>query len=448
MEFKTICALATPRMNCAIHIIRISGPKAFEIVNNILNLPLNKKGFVISRRIIMDGHKYIDDVLINTFVSPKSYTGEDVVEINCHGGVQVADYILRLLLKFGAEPAERGEFSKRALINKKIDISQAEAINNLVHSKNQISILGSTNALVGNVSQKLRDFQHELFMLIGQIEVNIDYPEFDDVPQITEKDALEATKKLIDKIDQLIINSKRFIPLNEGIRTIIIGEPNAGKSSLLNVLTNTNKAIVSDIEGTTRDIIESSINIDGITLKLFDTAGIRDTNDRLEKMGIDRALELANNVDLILLLRPISKFFVPYNDFENNLINKKNCIIVYTKIDTIEDISKYNFDNNMVGISSINNQIEDLIKKIRSIFEVDEFIESDLNVLQSNRQIGIFENIKHDLENSIISLNNHEPLDLVIYNYEQANMKLAKILGNGNEYDFLDDLFQNFCVGK
>lgn len=448
MEFKTICALATPRMNCAIHIIRISGPKAFEIVNNILNTPLNKKGFVISRRIIMDGDKYVDDVLINTFVSPRSYTGEDVVEINCHGGVQVADYILKLLLKFGAEFAERGEFSKRALINKKIDISQVEAINNLVHSKNQISILGSTNALVGNVSQKLRDFQHELFMLIGQIEVNIDYPEFDDVPQITEKDALEMTKKLIDKINKLIINSKRFIPLNEGIKTIIIGEPNAGKSSLLNVLTNTDKAIVSDVEGTTRDIIESSINIDGITLKLFDTAGIRNTNDKLEKIGINKALELANNVDLILLLRPISKFGTPYDEFENNLISKKNCIIVYTKIDTIDDISKYNFENHMVGISSINNQIDDLIKMIKNIFEVDEFIESDLNVLQSNRQIGILESIKYDLENSITSINNNEPLDLVIYNYEQANIKLAKILGNGNEYDFLDDLFKNFCVGK
>ncbi len=448
MNFKTICALATARMNCAIHIIRVSGCNAFDIVNNILDKPLEKKGFIISRRIIKDEDKIIDDVLINTFIAPRSYTGEDVIEINCHGGVVVADYILKLLMKFGAEMAEKGEFSKRALINKKIDISQVEAINNLVNSQNQLSILGSTNALIGNVSQKLVDLQKELFLLIGQIEVNIDYPEFDDVPMISIQEARERTNILIEKIKKLLINSKRFIPLNEGIKTIIIGEPNVGKSSLLNVLTNSDKAIVSDIEGTTRDIIESSINIDGITLKLFDTAGIRETNDKLEKIGIQKALELSNNVNLVLLLRPITKYNTSFNNYEKDLISKNNCILVYTKIDTIDQSLLPNFKENEVGISSVNNDIDTLINLIKTKFEIDEFIESDLNVLQSNRQIGILENIKYDLETAMKALDNNQPLDLVIYHYEQANLKLAKILGNGNDYDFLDDLFKNFCVGK
>lgn len=447
MFFKTICALATARMNCAIHIIRVSGYDAYDIVNKILNKPLEKKGFVISRRIIKDEDKVIDDVLINTFVAPKSYTGEDVIEINCHGGVQVADYILKLLMKFGAEIAEKGEFSKRALVNKKIDISQVEAINNLVHSQNQFSILGSTNALVGKVSEKLVNLQHDLFMLIGQIEVNIDYPEFDDVPLVTHEDAIIKTKDLLIKVNNLIVNSKRFIPLNEGIKTIIIGEPNVGKSSLLNVLTNSEKAIVSDIEGTTRDIIESSINIDGITLKLFDTAGIRNTNDKLEKLGIEKALKLANEVDLVLLLRPISKYNDKFLPYEIDLLNKKNCILVYTKIDLLND-KNIHFKDNEIGISSKNNQIDGLINMIKKKFEVNEFIESDLNVLQSNRQIGILENIKYDLELSLTDLIDNKPLDLIIYHYEQANLKLAKILGNGNEYDFLDELFKNFCVGK
>lgn len=448
MEFKTICALATARMNCAIHIIRVSGNKAYEIVNHILEKPIEKIGFKIWRRLIIDDQKVIDDVLVNTFVAPKSYTGEDVIEINCHGGVQVADYILKLLMKYGAELAEKGEFSKRALVNKKIDISQVEAINNLVHSQNQISILGSTNALVGKVSEKLVNLQKELFSLIGQIEVNIDYPEFDDVPMVTHDDAIKRTHILISKVNDLLINSKRFIPLNEGIKTIIIGEPNAGKSSLLNALTNSNKAIVSEIAGTTRDIIESSINIDGITLKLYDTAGIRETNDKLEKIGIDKALELASNVDLILLLRPIDKYKLNFSKFEKELLEKNNCLLVYTKIDTLESNSKIKLDLNEIGISSINNELDDLINVIKKKFEVDEFIQSDLNVLQSNRQIGILENIKYDLEYSLNALNNNEPLDLVIYHYEQANLKLTKILGNGNDYDFLDDLFKNFCVGK
>ncbi len=448
MNFKTICALATARMNCAIHIIRISGVNAFDIVNKIVNKPIEHKGYVIFHRAIIDNNKVIDDVLINTFVAPKSYTGEDVIEINCHGGVVVADYILKLLMKYGAELAERGEFSKRALINKKIDISQVEAINNLVNSQNEFSIFGSTNALVGKLSEKLTDLQKELFLLIGQIEVNIDYPEFDDVPIVTNNEALERTDKLIIKIDNLLVNSKRFIPLHEGIQTIIIGEPNAGKSSLLNVLTNSDKAIVSEIEGTTRDIIESSINIDGITLKLFDTAGIRETSNKLEQIGIKKAIELSQKVNLILLLRPISKYNTNLNDYELELIKKRNCIVVYTKIDTIDKNKLPNFSNNEVGISSINHEIESLINKIKNTFEVDEFIQSDLNVLQSNRQIGILENIRYDLNCAKDALINNEPLDLVIYHYEQANLKLTKILGNGNEYDFLDELFKNFCVGK
>ena len=448
MNFKTICALATARMNCAIHIIRVSGSNAFEIVNKIVNKPLEKKGYSIFRRIIVDDNRIIDDVLVNTFIAPKSYTGEDVIEINCHGGVIVADYILKLLMKYGAELAEKGEFSKRALINKKIDISQVEAINNLVNSQNEFSIFGSTNALIGKLSYKLIELQKELFLLIGQIEVNIDYPEFDDVPMVTNNEALTKTNKLISKIDELLINSKRFIPLNEGIQTIIIGEPNVGKSSLLNVLTNSEKAIVSEIAGTTRDIIESSINVDGITLKLFDTAGIRNTTNKLEQIGIKKAMELAKNVNLVLLLRPISKYKSKLSEYEQELIKRQNCILVYTKIDTIKPNQLPNFAENEVGISSINNDIDNLILTIKKRFEVDQFFESDMNVLQSNRQIGILENIKYDLLCAKQSLLNNEPLDLVIYYYEQANLKLAKILGNGNEYDFLDELFKNFCVGK
>lgn len=446
-NFPTICALATARMNCAIHIIRVSGNQAYEIVNKITNREIAKKSFVIQRAIIMDGKQMVDDVLINTFVAPRSYTGEDILEINCHGGVVVADYIIQLLLKNGAILATKGEFTKRAMLNKKIDVSQVEAINNMVNAQNTYSVKGSVNALVGKVSDELVKFQKDLFMLIGQIEVNIDYPEFDDVPEITPQKAKDVSLGLLGDIKKLIINSKRFIPLNQGIRIVILGNPNAGKSSLLNELSQTDKAIVSDIEGTTRDIVESIINVDGLTLKLFDTAGLRQTNDTIEKIGIQKAQEAIQNSDLVLILRPLSDYGKPWEGIYREAFEKRH-LIVYTKADLTPNFDYSKLTNNEVVISVKNHDIHHLIEKIKQIFQVHDFEMSDMTVLQSIRQIGVLENIQLCLENAIKNIDEGVSLDLIVSDYEQANLKLNEILGKGNEYDFLDDLFANFCVGK
>ncbi|GAA5414889.1 tRNA uridine-5-carboxymethylaminomethyl(34) synthesis GTPase MnmE [Ureaplasma ceti] len=446
-NLPTICAMATARMNCAIHIIRVSGYDAYDIVNKITNKPVQKKSFAIQRALIMDGDQIVDDVLINTFVAPKSYTGEDTLEINCHGGVVVADYIMQLLLKNGATMATRGEYTKRAMLNKKIDVSQVEAINNLVYANNRYSVKGSVNALTGKVSEELKQFQHSLFMLIGQIEVNIDYPEFDDVPEITPTKALETTKELLTKIDKLITNSKRFVPLNEGIKIVILGNPNAGKSSLLNELSQVDKAIVSDIEGTTRDIVESTINVDGITLKLFDTAGLRETEDYIEKVGIEKAQQAVDNADLILLLRPVNEKEKPFEEIYNPALAKRH-LIVYTKADLDTNCHQADLQENEILISVKNHDLNNLLDKIKEIFQVKDFEASDMTVLQSTRQIGVLENVRLSLVNAIDNLSNNVPLDLIVYDFEQANLKLNEILGNGNEYDFLDELFANFCVGK
>lgn len=306
--FKTtICALATARMNCAIHLIRMSGPNAYHIINLITDKTIDKKSYKIIHANIVDNNQVIDNVLINCFVAPNSYTGEDIVEINCHGGVLIADKILSLLIKYGAQLATKGEFTKRAMMNKKIDLSQTEAINNLIHAQNELAIKGSINALSGKTSEVLKNIRKALFNLIGQIEVNIDYPEYDDVEQVTSNYAYEITNKLIKQLKELLNNSKRFIPLNEGIKILILGAPNAGKSTLLNTLTQSKKALVSHIPGTTRDIIEANINIDDITLKLFDTAGIRTTNDEVEQLGINKAKEYLKQVDLVLLLQPLNE---------------------------------------------------------------------------------------------------------------------------------------------
>lgn len=439
----TICALATARMNCAIHIIRISGPNTYKIVNKISSKKINKSKFKIMRTNIIDNNEIIDDVLINLFVAPHSYTGEDTIEINCHGGVLVADTIISLLIKNGCDLANRGEFTMRAMMNKKIDISQIEAINNLIHAQNKYSLKGSINALTGKVSESLKLLRNELFMLIGQIEVNIDYPEYTDVEQINIDNSKLVIDKLLLKLKKILINSKRFIPLNEGIKVAIIGEPNAGKSTLLNTLSKSDKAIVSNIPGTTRDVVESIISIDDITLKLFDTAGIRQTNDIIEKLGIEKTKKYIEDSELILLLQPLDNL---KNSLIHNIdLNNKKYIVVYTKSDLVTTLPT--LKNNEVIISAINNDIESLISKIKLLFEVEDFDNSDMNVLQSKRQIDLLENIIFILED-ILTVLPIDPLDLILEKMNLVLNKFNQILGIDGEYDFLNELFKNFCLGK
>lgn len=440
----TICALATGRINCAIHIIRISGPDTYKIVNKISDREILRSSFRIVRTNIVDNQQTIDNVLINCFIAPNSYTGEDVVEINCHGGVLIADTILALLIKHGAQAATRGEFTKRAMMNKKIDISQTEAINNLIHATNNFALKGSINALNGEVSKKIKLIRDKLFNLIGQIEVNIDYPEYNDVEQVTIADAKQITNDIVTQLQNTLTNSKRFIPLNEGIKVLIVGEPNAGKSTLLNTLTKSDRAIVSDIPGTTRDIVEATINVDDITLKLLDTAGIRQTTDKIEQLGISKAKSYLEKVDLVLLLQPINKISKDWMAQYADILQYPH-IIVYTKADLKH--KKFSLQANEVVISAKENQVDDLISKIKNLFEVQEFSKSDMNVLQSQRQINLLSQCIQNLENASNQLD-IQPLDLIVESYNEALNALNQILGLDYEYDFLDELFKNFCLGK
>ncbi len=437
---STIVALATAPMNCAIHIIRVSGPKAFEIINKISTIKIKKETFKIWYTILKDDNQILDEVLINTFVAPKTFTGEDLVEINCHGGIVVANLIIKTLIKYGCQPAQRGEFSRRALLNKKMDLSKIEAINNLVNAKNELSVKGVIGALLGRVSQSIAEFKHELFMIIGQIEVNIDYPEYDDVEQV---DAIILKQRLLSldkKITKIIDQSKKFLPINKGIRVLIIGKPNVGKSTLLNALCNEQKAIVTDIPGTTRDVIESSINIDNITLNILDTAGIHLTNDFVENLGINKAKALIDKVDLILYLIPANE----QQDLElYDLIKKQKHLLVYTKKDLVDQ-----YDDKQIYINAKNNDIQSLIDEIKKLFYVQEFDNANIDVLQSQRQIGILENVHYLINNAILNLEKGDTLDLIVTDLEFCNLRLNELLGISSEYDFLDDLFKNFCIGK
>lgn len=441
---KTICALATPKLNAAIHIIRISGFDAFEIINKIINKEIVPKGFKIFRRFIVDNGNKIDDVLINTFIGPKSFTGENLVEINCHGGLYLADKIINLLVKHGAYHAERGEFTKRAFLNNKLDIMQAEAINNLIFASNDISISGAISTISGELNTKINDIKNKLLSVLGIIEVSIDYPEYDESNQHTNEDIVLKLQQIHKDLNELIQNSKNFIPLNDGIKIAIIGKPNVGKSSLMNNLIKEDKAIVSNIEGTTRDIVESSININGITLKFYDTAGIRKTNDEIETIGINKTFDLIDKVDLILWLSD------DYNNFKDEyIINKlknKVFIQVLTKIDLNKNIE---YDSSIIGISSKLNQTQSLIDEIKNKFHAKDFEKkTDICVLQSNKQIQSFEKINQIIYESYSSINQGATIDLIANNLEEAYREINLFLGNEKDYDFFDDLFKNFCLGK
>lgn len=446
---KTICALATAPMNCAIHIIRLSGPNAYQIINKIVDKEVKKENFKIVRRFIVDSNMIkIDDVLLNLFSNPKSYTGEDLIEINCHGGIYLANKIISLLIKNGATYAKPGEFSQRSLLNKKIDFSQVEAINNLVLATNDIAIRAATNVLSGATSDILKDIKTKLFKIIGQIEINIDYPEFDDVPQISNNEVIELLKEISQKLSKLLIESKRFIPLNQGIKVAIIGKPNAGKSTLLNTLCQEEKAIVTDIPGTTRDIVEAIVNIDGITLKLLDTAGIRfDSNDLVEKMGIQKTIDVISQADLILWL-------TQYNDVNDIQIKKflenKNYLNVITKKDLIQQTELRKYIEQNIVISAKNNDISNLIEKIKEKFYYFDFeSNSNIQVLQSQRQIDMIEYVLKLIDKSLFELeNNYVTLDLIATDLEIAHKEINVLLGLDLEYDFLDELFKNFCIGK
>jgi tRNA modification GTPase len=297
---KTIVALATPPMNGAIHIIRISGSKAFNIVNKITTSKIIKRGYEIQKTNILSDKKIIDSVLINKFVSPKSFTGEDLIEINCHGGYYLANKIIELLLRFGCVLALPGEFTQRAYLNNKLTLHEAESINNLINATSEKAIELANNGLDAKTITKLKQFREKLFKLIGQVEVNIDYPEFDDVPNVSIQQFKKIISELIKKGNQIINVSTKVIPILEGINVTIVGRPNVGKSSLFNAILNEQRAIVSNIPGTTRDVVSARVNIGNITINLSDTAGIRTTKNIIESFGVDKSYQSLQNANLIL----------------------------------------------------------------------------------------------------------------------------------------------------
>ncbi|MDR2636318.1 MAG: tRNA uridine-5-carboxymethylaminomethyl(34) synthesis GTPase MnmE [Mycoplasmataceae bacterium] len=444
MNNRTIVALSTPPANGAIHIIRVNGDDAYKIVNAIIDKKIKPIGYSIDHANIIDKNKVIDDVLIMKFVKPKSFTGEDLIEINCHGGLYLATKIINLLIKNGAVLAKPGEFSKVAFINKKIDANQCHAINNLINSTNEESINYSTLGLSKQNTQKILQHISKVFNLIGQVEVNIDYPEYDDVPNITRKKFINELKSIKEDLEKTIINSQNGIKIHSGFNLAIIGEPNAGKSSLLNVLVNEEKAIVSNIKGTTRDVIEAKVNIKGMTFNILDTAGIRNkTSNPIEKIGISKTIDTIKNADCVIIVVDGTKKQTNLKSILK-LVKDKKYIIAINKYDLLQKTKI----PGAINISAKQNKIDELIKKIIAFSNSFKMKENNSALVHSKAAIGYIESAKEKLEQCIKSLKENKPIDLITNNLHDVHDDLLKVIGQSENYDFIDEMFSKFCLGK
>lgn len=441
-KYPTIAAIATPLMKCAIHVIRISGSDCYEIVNRVTSKKIKKDGYTIQHVNIYDHDKVVDDVLVLKYAAPKSYTGEDMVEITCHGSPFIASKIVELLVINGAKVARPGEFTKRAFLNNKLNLLQAEGINNLINSNSNASLKIAHKSIDKKTSEKISRIVSSLFLIIGQAEVNIDYPEYDDVPQISNNEIKARLTKIIKSLNNIVDDSNKVIPYVNGINVAIVGKPNVGKSSLLNAILNENKAIVSSIPGTTRDIIQYSAIIGDIAYNFIDTAGIHTPTDWIEKVGIKLSKNTIKNAQLILFVVDGSKKSSKEDQQIYKLIKNKNHIVVINK----SDIKQLKTD--FVGVK-VSAKTKDISKLIHEINKSAMNYDADLDVvLPSKNDINLTKSVISILDDVLVKLNNNEPLDLLIEDLKLAHNKLLGILGQNDDFDLVNELFKNFCVGK
>ena len=444
MNEDIIVAVATSRLEAAISIIRISGPESIAFVQKFFTGKIiNKGSHTINYGYIIDDGKRIDEVLVNIYRGKKTFTGEEMVEINCHGGVYITKRVLEVCIKNGARIAERGEFSKRAFLNGRIDLSQAEAISDIISAKNSYASELALNGIRGNISNFIEDLKEDLIKIITQIEVNIDYPEYDDVEELTATSLLPESKVLLEKMNKILNDSKNIKLVKEGIKTVIIGKPNVGKSSLLNALLEEEKAIVTNIAGTTRDIVEGSISIDGIVLNMIDTAGIRETDDIIESMGVEKSKELINQADLVLLVIDGSLKLDQGDQELLELTNDSNRIIVLNKAD-----QGIKVDLDGVVISAKDSDIGALTNKIKEMFELGKIIDNNDHILTNARQTMLLQKASQALNQAVEAMKMLVPTDLIVTDLYECWNNLKEILGEKAKEDLLDELFKRFCIGK
>lgn len=443
----TICAISTALGVGAISIIRVSGNDSINIVNKIFDRDLtNVLSHTINYGHIIDNNEIIDEVLISVMKSPKTFTCEDIVEINCHGGIATTNKILELVIRNGARMALPGEFTKRAFLNGRIDLIEAEGVMDLINSKTEVGRKMAMASLSGKVSNMISDLRRKMLDIIANIEVNIDYPEYEDILVVTNdmiKDSVINLKSELSKVLKEALDGKI---IKEGIKTLIIGRPNVGKSSILNRLLDEDKAIVTDIEGTTRDIVEGTVSLDGILLNIIDTAGIRQTDNIVEKIGVDKSISLINEADLIILVLNNNEAL---NSDDLKLLestkNKKRIIFI-NKSDLESNIS---IDEDVIYGNTLNNAgLDELKNKIKELFNMDNISNSDLNYLSSANQIATLKECLKSVEDIEIALENDLTIDMLEIDIKRIWELLGNLIGESYDEELLDNLFSKFCLGK
>lgn len=457
----TIAAISTPMGEGAIAIVRLSGPEAIQIADKIYKGPKGKTLSSVESHTIHYGHivdrpsdRVVEEVMVSVLKAPRTFTREDVIEINCHGGIVTVNQVLQLALREGVRLAEPGEFTKRAFLNGRIDLSQAEAVMDLIRAKTDRAMNVAMNQMEGRLSALVRRLRSEILETLAHVEVNIDYPEYDDVEEMTHQILVEKATAVKKEIETLLRTSEQGKILREGLSTVIIGRPNVGKSSLLNSLVHEAKAIVTDIPGTTRDVIEEYVNVRGVPLRLVDTAGIRETEDIVERIGVERSRQVLKEADLILLVLNYSEELSEEDVKLFEAVEGMDVIVILNKTDLepkidTERVRELANGRPVVTTSLLKEEgINDLEEAIQSLFYTGAIESGDLTYVSNTRHITILQQAKRAIEDALSGIEQDVPIDMVQIDLTRCWELLGEIIGDSVHESLIDQLFSQFCLGK
>lgn len=459
MDFDTITSISTPMGEGAIGIVRLSGPQAIGIGDKLYKG--KKKLSEVNTHTINYGHiidpetnEIVEEVMISVLRAPKTFTREDIIEINCHGGILTINRILELTMTYGARMAEPGEYTKRAFLNGRIDLSQAEAVMDFIRSKTDRASKIAMNQIEGRLSDLIKRQRQSILEILAQVEVNIDYPEYDDVEDATTKFLLEQSKNIKEEINRLFDTGAQGKIMREGLSTVIVGRPNVGKSSMLNNLIQDNKAIVTEMAGTTRDVLEEYVNVRGVPLRLVDTAGIRDTEDIVEKIGVERSRKALSEADLILFVLNNNEPLTEDDQTLFEVIKNEDVIVIINKTDLeqrldVKEVKEMIGDIPLIQTSMLKQEgIDELELQIRDLFFGGEVQNQDMTYVSNSRHISLLKQARHSIQDAIDAAESGVPMDMVQIDLTHTWEILGEIIGESASDELIDQLFSQFCLGK
>ncbi|HFJ4849769.1 TPA: tRNA uridine-5-carboxymethylaminomethyl(34) synthesis GTPase MnmE [Staphylococcus aureus] len=459
MDLDTITSISTPMGEGAIGIVRLSGPQAVEIADKLYkgkHLLNDVPSHTINYGHIIDpeSKEVVEEVMVSVLRAPKTFTREDIIEINCHGGILTINRVLELTMTYGARMAEPGEFTKRAFLNGRIDLSQAEAVMDFIRSKTDRASKVAMNQIEGRLSDLIKKQRQSILEILAQVEVNIDYPEYDDVEDATTEFLLEQSKEIKQEINHLLDTGAQGKIMREGLSTVIVGKPNVGKSSMLNNLIQDNKAIVTEVAGTTRDVLEEYVNVRGVPLRLVDTAGIRETEDIVEKIGVERSRKALSQADLILFVLNNNEALTQEDYTLYEVVKNEDVIVIVNKMDLeqnidINEVKDMIVDTPLIQTSMLKQEgIDELEIQIRDLFFGGEVQNQDMTYVSNSRHISLLKQARQTIQDAIDAAESGVPMDMVQIDLTRTWEILGEIIGETASDELIDQLFSQFCLGK